>query len=42
MDFLRKYKFYFLVPVLIFIAFMILMFMASGSDQNDPFVYQFF
>ena len=42
MSFIKKYKYYVLIPIVIFILFMILMFMLSGSDESDPFVYQFF
>jgi len=40
--FLRKYKYYFLVPAILFILLTLLMFFLAGSDEGDPFVYQFF
>jgi hypothetical protein len=38
----RKYKYYFLVPAILFVLFTLMMFFFAGSDEGDPFVYQFF
>lgn len=42
MKFLLKYKYYFLVPFILFILLTLLLFFFAGSDEGDPFVYQFF
>ncbi len=42
MGFFSRYKYYILIPVILFILLTILMFFLAGSDEGDPFVYQFF
>lgn len=42
MGFFRRYKYYILVPAILFILLTLLMFFFAGSDEGDPFVYQFF
>jgi|GEM_PF-6657398 len=42
MGFFIKYKYYFLIPAIIFILLTLSLFFFAGSDEGDPFVYQFF
>ena len=41
-EFVRKYRWYLLASVLIYLALSLLLYFAGGSGEDAPFVYQVF
>ena len=41
-SFLRRYRYYILIPLLILLLLALLLILAPGSGREDPFFYQFF